>query len=136
MDILLASTWRLDGLTKRARGGGVTAVAESQRPEPQYVWRHSRIEITVDRQGDQWRVISSTSGRLFGPRQTLYVALHRQAKHAAWDVMACAIRALPKRRGRYLGGPGSCSLDERSPFSGITNALDPPFICKAGMSRA
>jgi hypothetical protein len=93
MDILLASTWRLDGLTKRARGGGVTAVAESQRPEPQYVWRHSRIEITVDRQGDQWRVMSSTSGRLFGPRQTLYVALHRQAKHAAWDVMACAIRA-------------------------------------------
>lgn len=60
---------------------------------PQYQWRQGRIEVTVERRGDHWRVESSTSGRLFGPRQTLYEAQHKNPKHAAWDVMACVIRA-------------------------------------------
>jgi hypothetical protein len=94
MDILLASTWRLENLARFARGGGGPAVAESERlPEPQYVWRHGRAEVTVERRGEHWRVRSSTSGRLFGPRLTVYEAQHKIAKHAAWDVMACVIRA-------------------------------------------
>lgn len=94
MDILLASTWRLDGLARFALGGGGAAVAEpNQLTEPQFIWRQGRIEVTVERRGDHWYVHSSTVGRLFGPRQTIYEAEHKLAKHAAWDVMACVIRA-------------------------------------------
>jgi hypothetical protein len=59
----------------------------------QYVWRRGRIEVALTREGDVWHVTSTSSGRLFGPREVLYDARHKQAKHAAWDVMACVIRA-------------------------------------------
>ena len=68
-------------------------MADSMRSEPEkYTWRQGKFEISVSRDGDQWRVQSTSSGRLFGPRQVLYDARHRMAKHAAWDVMACVIR--------------------------------------------
>jgi hypothetical protein len=94
VDTLLTSTWRLEGLARFARGGGGAVVAEAERtPEPRYVWRQGRIEVIVERRGEHWHVHSSTSGRLFGPRETIYEAQHKLAKHAAWDVMACVIRA-------------------------------------------
>jgi hypothetical protein len=94
MDILLASTWRRDTFSRFARGGGGQGLTDSDRePNPQYVWRQGRIEVAVERQGEMWRVSSTSSGRLFGPREVLYEARHKQAKHAAWDVMACVIRA-------------------------------------------
>lgn len=60
---------------------------------PQYVWRYGRIEVVVQRDGDQWHVVSTSTGKLFGPKQVLHEARHKQMRHAAWDVMACAIRA-------------------------------------------
>ena len=93
MDILLASTWRLDGFTRFARGGGAV-LADSERVTAlQYIWRQGRVEVVVERHDDVWKVVSTTTGRLFGPRQVLYEASHKLAKHAAWDVMACVIRA-------------------------------------------
>ena len=93
MDIVLASTWRLDGLSRFSRGGGAV-LADSERVTGlQYLWRQGRFEVVVERQGDGWKVVSTTIGRLFGPRQVLYEASHKAAKHAAWDVMACVIRA-------------------------------------------
>jgi len=68
-------------------------MAESMRSEvDQFSWRQGKFELTVNRDGDHWRVLTTSSGRLFGPRQVLYDARHRFAKHAAWDVMACVIR--------------------------------------------
>jgi hypothetical protein len=94
MDIILASTWRFEGLSVFARGGGGQGLTDSDRDEAaQYAWRDGRIEVIVRRDGDFWRVRSTSAGRLFGPREVLYEARHKQAKHAAWDVMACVIRA-------------------------------------------
>lgn len=94
MDILLGSTWRFDGVNVFARGGGGRGVTDSDRDSTaQYVWRSGRIEVVVRRDGDTWRVCSTSTGRLFGPREVLYEARHKQAKHAAWDFMACVIRA-------------------------------------------
>ena len=93
VDILVASTWRLD--TKRAlhRAGGARPMADTERVEEErFAWRQGRAEVAVHRDGDQWKVVYSTSGRLFGPRQVLYEQRHRYIKHAAWDVMARVIR--------------------------------------------
>lgn len=60
---------------------------------PQYIWRQGRIEVVAERDGEGWRVRSTSAGRLFGPREVLYEGRHKLAKHAAWDVMACVIRA-------------------------------------------
>jgi hypothetical protein len=94
MDIVLASSWRNDGISRFVRGGGGHGVNDSHRDAAsRYVWRKERYEIVVERDGESWHVSSTSSGRLFGPREVLYEARHRQAKHAAWDVMACVIRA-------------------------------------------
>ncbi len=58
-----------------------------------FMWRHGRDLITVSRAGESWQVCYETCGRLLGPRQTVYQANHRNAKFAAWDVMARVISA-------------------------------------------
>jgi hypothetical protein len=94
MDIVLASTWRSDGFSRFVRGGGGHGLTDLDKNHgTRYVWRKDRFEIVVEREGESWYVSSTSSGRLFGPREVLYEARHRQAKHAAWDVMACVIRA-------------------------------------------
>ena len=64
----------------------------SSGPEA-FVWRHGRAEVTLDRNGNAWHVVYTSAGRLLGPRQVLYEGIHKQATHAAWDVMARVIRA-------------------------------------------
>lgn len=59
----------------------------------QFMWRRGRDLITLSRAGEAWQVSYVTCGRLMGPRQTVYQASHRTAKHAAWDVMARVINA-------------------------------------------
>jgi hypothetical protein len=93
VDILVASTWRLDNKRALHRAGSARAMTETERVEDdKFVWRQGRAEVSVVRDGDQWKVLYSTAGRLFGPRQVLYEQKHRFAKHAAWDVMARVIR--------------------------------------------
>ena len=58
-----------------------------------FSWRFGRAEVTLGRVGDAWIVVYTRSGRLLGPRLTIYEAKHVQANLAAWDVMARVIRA-------------------------------------------
>lgn len=56
-----------------------------------FVWKQGKDLVTVSKAGDSWQVSCLTQGRLMGPRLTVYEATHRQAKFAAWDVMAKVI---------------------------------------------
>lgn len=56
-----------------------------------FTWKQGKDLVTLSRAGDSWQVSCLTQGRLMGPRLTVYEAVHRQAKFAAWDVMAKVI---------------------------------------------
>ena len=56
-----------------------------------FIWRQGRDLVTLCKAGDSWLVSCLTQGKLLGPRQKVYEAMHRQAKFAAWDVMAKVI---------------------------------------------
>ncbi len=58
-----------------------------------FVWRQGRAEVVLAREGATWQVIYTSTGRLLGPRQVIYRMAHKEAKQAAWDVMARVIRA-------------------------------------------
>jgi len=59
--------------------------------DDQFIWRQGRDLVTLGRAGDSWIVSCLSQGKLIGPRQKVYEAMHRQAKFAAWDVMAKVI---------------------------------------------
>jgi hypothetical protein len=59
----------------------------------EFVWKKGKSLISLTRSGDSWTVQYQTVSRLLGPRQCQYQATHRQAKFAAWDVMARVIGA-------------------------------------------
>ncbi len=56
-----------------------------------FVWKQGKVLVTVSKAGDSWQVSCLTQGKLMGPRLKVYEAVHRQAKFAAWDVMAKVI---------------------------------------------
>lgn len=92
-------------------------MAEHSSPTgARYVWKSGRVEVVVSSEGDGWRVTSSSVGRLFGPRETLYEARHKLARHAAWDVMACVIRATNNEdEGVAAGRAAARWMVERKP---------------------
>ncbi len=53
-----------------------------------FVWKSDRAEVTLSQANEGWIVEYSTVGRLLGPPQVLHHARHREARHAAWDVMS------------------------------------------------
>jgi hypothetical protein len=59
----------------------------------EFIWKKGSSLISLSRSGDSWTVEYQTTSRLLGPRQSQYQATHRQAKFAAWDVMARVINA-------------------------------------------
>lgn len=59
----------------------------------EFVWRHGKNLVCLTRAGESWTVKYQTVGRLLGPSNVQYLATHRQAKLAAWDVMARVINA-------------------------------------------
>lgn len=61
--------------------------------DDQFAWRQGKHVVLVKRTGGSWQVMYLSQGRLLGPRTCVYEATHRQAKHAAWDVMARVINA-------------------------------------------
>ena len=63
---------------------------EREQPDT-FVWKQGKDLVTLSRAGDGWQVACLTQGRLMGPRMKIYEALHRQAKFAAWDIMARVI---------------------------------------------
>src|SRR5213083_2574159 len=58
-----------------------------------FVWRQGGSEVVLARESDGWSVIFASKGKLAGPRHVIYEAKHKEAKHAAWDVMARVVRA-------------------------------------------
>lgn len=54
----------------------------------EFVWRFGEECVTVTRVESSWQVSHLTAGRLMGPLQCVYQAIHQHPKHAAWDVMA------------------------------------------------
>ena len=79
----------------KLRWPGVLTMAMDRIDEAaaEFMWRRGRDLITLSRAGESWQVSYLTSGRLLGPRQTVYQASHRTAKFAAWDIMARVISA-------------------------------------------
>lgn len=69
------------------------AFRENGTESDEFVWRQGKDIVTVSRAGSSWEVAVLTQGRLLGPRMMVYQGLHRQAKFAAWDVMARVINA-------------------------------------------
>lgn len=59
----------------------------------EFVWRRGKDLICLSRSGESWTVKAQTTGRLLGSSNIQYQATHRQAKLAAWDVMARVINA-------------------------------------------
>jgi hypothetical protein len=53
-----------------------------------FVWKSGRAEVTLSRASDGWIVVYTAIGRLLGPPHVIYSNRHRDAVHAAWDVMA------------------------------------------------
>ena len=58
-----------------------------------FVWKQGRSEVSLVREGAMWQVVYTSAGRLLGPRQVIHQMSHKEAKQAAWDVMARVIRA-------------------------------------------
>lgn len=59
----------------------------------EFIWKRGNDFISLSRSGDSWTVQVQTASRLLGPKRCQYSATHRQAKFAAWDVMARVIGA-------------------------------------------
>lgn len=57
-----------------------------------FIWRQGQAEVSLLREGDSWRIVYISTGRLLGPRHVLYEQRHKHAKQAAWDLMARVIR--------------------------------------------
>jgi hypothetical protein len=58
-----------------------------------FTWSFDRVELTVSRDGDSWFVVYRTESPLLGPSLVSHETRHRQATHAAWDVLARVSRA-------------------------------------------
>ena len=66
-------------------------VSDTIEESGEFIWRLGRDIVSLARVGNSWEVSCRSAGRLLGPTQTVYQASHRQAKFAAWDVMARVI---------------------------------------------
>lgn len=72
---------------------GMLMAEHTAEEEDAFVWRRGRDVVRLKRDGDGWYVTYQTVGKLMGPQRCVYEARHRQAKHAAWDMMARVINA-------------------------------------------
>ena len=65
--------------------------ADNRDQDEAFIWKQGKAMVTLTKAGESWQVAFLTQGRLLGPRMKVYEAVHRQAKFAAWDVMARVI---------------------------------------------
>lgn len=69
-----------------------------------FVWRQGRVEVSLKREANIWLIRQLSAGRLLGPNQQIYEERHKQAKYAAWDVMARVIRVSQDEDEGLLAG--------------------------------
>lgn len=58
-----------------------------------FTWSFERLQLTVSLDGDAWSVVCLSESPLRGPRAIVYESKHRQATHAAWDVLSRVSKA-------------------------------------------
>jgi hypothetical protein len=93
LDLVFEQTWRGFARLNLKWLGVAMEPHQLRQDEDQFAWRHGKHVVLVKRAGGSWQVMYLSQGRLLGPRTCVYEATHRQAKHAAWDVMARVISA-------------------------------------------
>jgi hypothetical protein len=94
-DVLVSSDWRTgDVPAVESPRRHLTLVPSSGVTQvPIYRWRRGRYGVTLTRDEATWIVRLTSTGRLFGPTETLYEERHTDERYACWDVMARVIRA-------------------------------------------
>ena len=94
-DVLVSSAWRSgDVRSVESPRRHLSLVASSGADQlAGYRWRRGRYGVTLTRDQASWIVRLTSSGRLFGPTETLYEERHTDERYACWDVMARVIRA-------------------------------------------
>jgi hypothetical protein len=93
MDQGLTQTWRELAIFNLRWFGVAMASQDISNEGTDFVWRKGKDLVKVSRAGGSWQVACLTQGRLLGPRLCIYQGSHKQAKYAAWDVMARVINA-------------------------------------------
>ena len=94
-DVLVSSDWRSEDVPSVGTPRRHLSVvpASGAGPLPVYRWRRGRYGVTLTRDEASWIVRLTSTGRLFGPTETLYEERHTDERYACWDVMARVIRA-------------------------------------------
>ena len=90
-----------------------------------FVWKRGRAQVTLTREGAHWVIVYTVVGRLLGPRQVLYHGTHREATHAAWDVMARVVRACRDEEEGLRAGREAARWIKRFP-EGVSAPGAPP----------
>jgi hypothetical protein len=67
--------------------------SEHVETEEDFIWKQGRAIVALTWESGLWHVSYLVTSRLLGPRQVLYQGTHRDAKMAAWDVMARVVVA-------------------------------------------
>lgn len=67
--------------------------SEHVETEEDFIWKQGRAVVALTWEAGLWHVSYLVTSRLLGPRQVLYHGTHKDAKMAAWDVMARVIVA-------------------------------------------
>lgn len=94
-DVLVSSDWRSGDLpsVESPRRHLTLLPTAAGGQVPAYRWRRGRYGVTLNRDEASWIVRLTSTGRLFGPTETLYEERHTDERYACWDVMARVIRA-------------------------------------------
>lgn len=114
MDVVISSGWRnsTSTLTLDATSESPITVPTKQSSST-FSRKFGRFEVSLCRDGENWVVEFTSTGRLFGPRVQLYRESHQHARHAAWDVMARVIRATDdEQEGIRVGRQAAAWLRE------------------------
>jgi hypothetical protein len=93
---------------RRAAGEGTGAAVgvgdEAITANDTFSWTSGGAEVKLSRASDGWIVVYSVRGRLLGPSQVIYQGRHKDATHAAWDVMSrVKVHSRDDEKGLYVG---------------------------------
>jgi hypothetical protein len=115
MDVVISSSWRTSTTTLLLDAKGDSPlVIPTKTIRDAFVRKHGRFEVTLSKDGESWLVELTSTGRLRGPKQTIYSERHQIARHAAWDFMARVIRATDdEQEGISAGRQAAAWLRER-----------------------
>ena len=64
-----------------------------EETDEDFIWRHGTSIVALSHEAGRWRVSYLVTSRLLGPRQVIYEGMHKEARMAAWDVMARVAKA-------------------------------------------